>query len=122
MALEITASGALNYLDANNTQATLFLNGFQDSVTNKLIERVTMQILTTDTPLKLGSITSLGWFFGINRDPTNYLELRVGALGTKCAYLPPLGFACFRWGSGVTAPSAIANTAACALDYLLVST
>ncbi len=121
MADEITLSGALAYLDSELTSDELSVSGLTASVATKLIQRIKMSIPITEVALKLGTITSLGWFIGINRDATNYVELRVSTGSTKFAKLTAGKFAIFQFGSGITAPYAIADTAACQLDYLLIS-
>lgn len=58
----------------------------------------------------------------INRDSTNFLTLKTGTGGTVMIKIPPGKFALFHFGSGVTAPYAIADTAACQLEYIICST
>ena len=73
----------------------------------------------TEEVLDLGELASLGVFIARNDDPTNYLEIRsgTGAGNDIHKFLPGETWA-WRWGSDVTAPFAIANTAACYLTYL----
>lgn len=92
------------------------------SITTKLFVYEKMSITTSEVALKLGTLSALGWFIGINRDPTNYIELRVATAGTKFAKLSAGEVALFKFGSGVTAPYAIANTGACQMEYLLLNT
>jgi len=79
------------------------------------------QIGTSEEAIDLGGLSTLGWAFFINVDPTNFIELRTGTGGTKFAKLQANGgFALLRLGSGITAPYAIADTAACWMRYAIV--
>lgn len=77
---------------------------------------------TSEEAIVLGENTSPGWAFFINRDSTNYVELRVATGGAKFTKLKPGEFCLLRLGSGAQAPFAIADTAACVLEYLICST
>ena len=77
---------------------------------------------TSEEAITLGEVTSPGWAFFINRDETNFIELRVATGGAKFAKLKPGEFAFLRLGSGAQAPYAIADTAACQLEYKIFMT
>lgn len=76
---------------------------------------------TTEEALALGDVTTGGWFFAINRDSTNYVEIRSGTGATDLVRLNAGEWCAFRMSSDASAPYAIANTAAVVLEYLLLS-
>lgn len=78
------------------------------------------EIGTSEEALELGDISTGGYLIAINRDATNYLELRSGTGGTDLVRINAGEIACFRVSSDATAPYAIANTSACVLEYLLL--
>ncbi len=121
MASEITLSAMLDYVDSEDASLGLLVRDLVVSVATKKYVLLKQNIGTSEEALKLGEITSLGWALFINRDATNYVELRVSTGSTKFCKLLAGECALFRFGSGVTAPYAIADTAACQLEYLLVS-
>lgn len=121
MANEITLSGNLSYSDANGAKQELGVESLLQSVTTKITHRGQQSIATTETSIELGSVSSAGYVILINRDATNYVEVKTAASGTIFAKLPPGGFCLLYLGSGVTAPVAIANTAACIVDALVCS-
>ena len=77
-------------------------------------------IATSATAIPLGGITSCGWAFFYNSDATNFLAIRNGSGGADVIKLKageiamlPLLDACV--------PYAIADTAACLLEFLIFS-
>ncbi len=122
MANELTLYASLQYADSElSAFALATLPAVVSNVTMKLVEWVKMSVGLSEVALKLGTITSLGWFMGINRDPTNFIELRVSTGSTKFCKMMKGEPAFFRFGSGISAPYAIADTAACQIEYLLIS-
>lgn len=75
---------------------------------------------TSDETLTVGDVSSLGYIVCKNRDATNYLELGYTS-GTYFAKLKAGEICAFRAGSGLTTIHAKANTAACDLEYFLIS-
>ena len=76
---------------------------------------------TTEEAIQLGEVGTLGYAIFINRDETNYLEIRsASGAGNDIIKLKAGELAMFRFGSDVTAPYAIANTSACVLEYLII--
>lgn len=91
------------------------------SQTTKKFVHHAPSIGVTEEALALGELSApFGLFIGINRDDTNYLEIRsaTGA-ANDIVKIPAGGFAVFFMGSDITAPYAIATTAACVLEYWL---
>lgn len=120
MANEVTISGSLEYADSEGSDELFTLAEVMFSVTDKLFVRHKQAIGTTEEAIDLGGLATLGWAVFKNLSATNYVELRsaTGA-GNDIIKLPALGFAIFYFGSDVTAPFAIANTASCQLEYLI---
>jgi hypothetical protein len=129
MANELTVSGSFKYSDGLQPELSIFLDSFISSITTKRPFRNTQNIGTTEEAIDLGDLTTFGYAVFVNLDPTNYLEIRsaTGA-GNDIIKLPArdgnnrCSFAIFHFGSDVTAPFAIANTAACNLLYILCPT
>jgi hypothetical protein len=82
-----------------------------------------MLVTSSEMAIPLGSVTALGWAIFVNRDPTNYVDIRVGTGTSKFARLPAGGNfpAVFYFGPDVTAPYIIANVASCYVDYFIAS-
>lgn len=117
MANELTISGSITFNDTDETAAVTALNA---SMTGTRFIHMRQSIATSEEALGLGELSgsTLGWFWAKNLDSTNYLEIRSGTgAGNDVIKLKAGEFCLLRWGSDVTAPFAIANTAACLLEY-----
>lgn len=122
MANEITLSGTLSYADSEELDVELAVESFLASVSTKRAFKHKMTVTTAEVAIELGTITSLGWAMFVNRDSTNYLELRsASGAANDLIKIPPGGFAIFYFGSDVTAPYAIADTASCSMVYVICS-
>lgn len=75
---------------------------------------------TSEEALDLGDIATGGYFVAINRDPTNYVQIRSGTGATDLVRLEAGETCAFRLSPDATAPYAIADTAACELEFLLI--
>lgn len=120
MANELTLTGSLSYSDSESADLTLDLSKIA-SVTTKIFVWNKQNIGITEEAINLGEVSSLGWAIFVNRDATNFIELRTGTGATKFAKLKAGEFCVFRFGSGITAPYAIADTAACQMEYIIIS-
>lgn len=116
---ELTINFNLTYLDADGVNAVVELVDALQTVTTQRPHLFTQAITTSEVALNLGPLASLGWAGFVNLDPTNFIELRVGTGSTKFAKLWPGKGALFYFGSGITAPYAIADTATCKLFGLI---
>ena len=76
---------------------------------------------TTEEALELGDLSTGGYLIGVNRDATNYMEIRSGTGATDLIRLNAGEVCCFRVSGDATAPYVIANTAAVEFEYLLLS-
>lgn len=123
MANEITMNASLGYVDSELASLILAIpQNLQKTITTKRYVLNRLVVTTAELAIPLGNLSSLGYYLFINRDPTNYVELRVSTGGVKFARLDPVnGFACGRFGSGISAPFAIANTASCDVDYFILA-
>jgi hypothetical protein len=129
MADEITASVSLSYEDTENTTGSLAVVNLVKTVTTKKITRLKQNVGITEEAIDLGDISAPGYALFINRDTTNFINLKVATSGAIFAKLLPDtdgdgngGFACLQLGSGAQAPFAIADTAACQMDVFIIST
>ena len=90
------------------------------NVTGNFYIQDTMSVTTAALAIPQGSVVTPHWAFFQNLDPTNYLTLFNGASGAvfarllagDCAFVP-LDPACVPWAQ--------ANTAACQMEYLIIS-
>lgn len=123
MANEITLNASLAYSDSEGTEAALTpIVNLLATVASKRVISYKVNVGTSEEALPLGDVTAPGWAMFINRDETNYVELRVATGGAKFAKLKPGEFALLRLGSGAQVPYAIADTDACQLECLLIQT
>src|ERR1043165_6248239 len=124
MASEITVTATLSYANAAHSiaQKLLTLAGVQFNITGKEYAAGMMSVPTTagGTAIPVSNLATLGWAMFKNNDATNYVELLSAASGTKFAKLAPGEIALFRFSSNITAPAALANTAAVNLEYLIL--
>ena len=121
MSLEISLSGSLSFTSATGiTDSLATPAATNDSPAQLSITRLTQLATTTQAPINLGALNTLGWFICVNRDPTNYVTLLTSNGGVGFAKIGP-GKSCgpIYAGNGVTAPAILANTANCAVDILM---
>ena|SRR5688572_23455516 len=121
MADELTIRATLNYSDSEGSDDGISEDEILVDVATKRYIHLKQNIGTSEEALILGDLSSLGYAIFVNRDTTNFVEIRTGTGGTKIVKLKAGEKACFRFGSGVTAPYAIADTAAVQLEYLIVN-
>lgn len=119
MANEITVAALLSFAkgvlsDTMQKTATTF------DMTGVPYERRTMSVPTTagGTALPLGDVTTPGYCFIRNTDPTNYITVKPAAAGVDTIKIKAGEFAVFRFAAA--APAVLANTAACVIEYLLL--
>lgn len=73
----------------------------------------------TEEAMKLGELTALGWCLIVNFDPTNYVSILASTGGLNIIRVPPASGELFHFGTSVTAPYLIANTAPVNVAYLI---
>lgn len=121
MANEITVSGSLAYDDAEGAGFERAISSLQITVSSKKYVAQRMTVTTSEVAIPLGGVSTLGWAYFMNLDPTNFIELRTGTGGTKWCKLRAGHWAILPLGSGITAPYAIADTASCDMEYAIIS-
>ena len=78
----------------------------------------TQTIGTSPEAIDLGDITTPGYIVIKNRDATNFVEIRDGSGGADVVKLLAGDVQCFRLATST--PFAVADTASCEIEYLLV--
>lgn len=122
MANEITVNASLAYEDSEDADELFSLTDLLASVASKKYIKHKQNIGTSEEAITLGEVTTPGWAIFINRDETNFINLKVATGGAIFAKLKPGEIALLRLGSGAQAPYAIADTAACQLEFFLINT
>ena len=118
MANELTITNLLKYAGAGRPQE-FNLGGKVVSLTTDKFNHHLHSVGTTEEAMDLGELATIAWCWIKNHDGTNFVELRTATAGTKFAKLLAGEAALFRFGSGVTAPYLIADTAACLVEYII---
>ena len=75
---------------------------------------------TSEEAITLGDSGAGGYMLLINRDSTNFVEIRQATGAADLIRLLAGNIACFRLSPDATAPFAIADTAACDLEVFLI--
>lgn len=121
MANEITLNAALTVFKSTYMSAAVgrVMTRSFTMTGNYMIEGV-VTVATSATAIPLGSITSPHWAYFLNTDTTNYVTIRNGAGGTDLIQLLA-GEAFFGPLLSTSVPYAVANTAACVLEYMIIS-
>lgn len=122
MANEVLVRGSLVYDDSVSDPIQLAIGDLFATVADKLKSALTIAVGITERAIPLGDVTAPGWAIFVNRDPTNFIELRVGTAGAKFGKMLPGEFAILRLGAGAQAPYAIADTSPCMMEYIICAT
>ena len=119
MADEITLTISLKF----NKGSTTFTEGVNDlgiDVAGSVIMHNRQSVGTLEEAIVLGDVGMGGYILAINRDATNFVEIRAATGVADMVKLLPGEPACFRFPASATAPFAIADTGACELEYWLI--
>ena len=120
MADELTITASVTYEDSDGVEEIVrSLTGLGVTVTTKRFVHVKNSIGVTEEAMTLGEVSTLGYCWIKNLDETNFVEVRVSTGSTKMVKVKAGEASLFRFGSGVTAPYIIADTAACLVEYIL---
>lgn len=122
MADEIELNATLAYDDAEGQSDFLQVVAKFADVDSKGMLRFSAQVPITELELVAGGISGFGWIMIINRDATNFVELRVSTGGARIAKMLPGEFVLLRKSTGMTDPYLIADTATCKVDVLMILT
>jgi hypothetical protein len=126
MSNPITAQAQLQYNNSAGINVSMPPTSFDTAnvaITGSHFIQATMSVPTTSggTAIPVTDLANLGLACFQNLDPTNYIDLLSAASGTAFARLlpgdPPF---LFRFNPGITAPAALAHTAACNLQYMIL--
>lgn len=120
MADELTLTASFAY-SKSSTSLSLVVNGLQVDVSGTAALHARQTVGTSEEALNLGDVTAVGYLIVVNRDDTNFVEIRPG---TGVADLIKIGageVALFRLATTATAPYVIADTASCQIEYILLS-
>lgn len=122
MANELTISASLTYADSFDVAESVTKQNFQRTPATLKPVKTIQTINTSETALLLGDGNTLtgGDMWVRNLDATNYVEIKVAAAGAIFCKLLPGRFCLVPPGSGMTAPVAIANTAAVKVEIMTV--
>jgi hypothetical protein len=124
MADEIKVFGTLIYEDDEGGSIKISDDGdVVVDITTKKFTQVKVSVGLTEEAIPLGEVSALGWAFFKNHDDTNFAQIRTATSGTAMIKVPAGAFAGpFMFGSGVTAPFWIADTAAVMMTAVILST
>ena len=119
MANELTIDAQVAYSDATGATDGLSVAALEVTLGVKLFIHQKVSVGTSEQAINVTGIATLGYCMIVNRDDTNFVEVRTATGATKFAKLNAGEVALFRFGSGVTAPFILADTAACNVEILL---
>lgn len=119
MSDELTLRASLSF-EKGSTVIELAMGSttFDVSGTNGLKNRQSIGFAAEEAVL-VGDVAAGGYFLGVNRDPTNFIELRPGSGLADMIRLEPGDFCLFRLTDDATL-YALADTAACDLEYAII--
>lgn len=118
MADELTLRVDLTF-EKDDDVLELLLGRIKRDVTGKKPLKHRQTIGTSEEAVVVGDVGAGGFFVGINKDATNYIELRPGSGLADLVRLKPGDPCLFRLTDDATL-YAIANTAACDLLYAII--
>lgn len=119
MADELTIDATVTYADADGVTDTLSIAALEVTLGVKVFSHQKILVATSEQAVNITGITTLGYAMFINRDETNFVEIRTGTGATKFIKLEAGEVALFRFGSGITAPFIIADTAPCLVEVII---
>lgn len=119
MADELRINASIELNDSEGSAFVLDVVDFLVSLTTKKFIRYKQNVGTSEEAMVLPEGGSLGYCMIVNRDATNFVSLLRATASTNTLRIDPGGVALFRFGSGITAPYLIADTAACQVEYVI---
>lgn len=121
MANEVTYTTSVSFLKGNMDAALSFTHaGKLATVSGTRSIKNVQSIGTAEEAIGKGELASLGIMWVKNMDGTNFVSLLTGTGGVKFMKLLPGEAWAFRVGGDITAPFAIADTAACSIQYGII--
>jgi hypothetical protein len=119
MANELTISASLEYSDDVDVEASASITELLRTLTTKKVLKTKQSVGTSEEALIIGDISTRAWCMLINRDPTNFINVKVATGGAIFAKLLAGEFCLLRLGSGAQSPFVIADTASCELEIVI---
>jgi hypothetical protein len=119
MADEITLTVKLRY-EADGDETELGVDDLSITVAGSQIVHNVQSVGTSEEALNLGEVATGGVLLAVNRDPTNFVELRAATGETDAVRLNAGEPAVMRVSADAAAPYVIADTAAVRLEYWLI--
>lgn len=122
MAASQTGTFTLTFVTAAGVSRQLNLPATSFTLAGKDYLQYIQTIPTTagGTALNVAGLTAPRWLAVINRDATNYVDIMTATSGTAFARLLPGEGLMLPLNSGITAPAALAHTAAVDVEVLLI--
>lgn len=122
MANEITISASLSVAKGNVSSEALAISALKATLAGEDFIKATQSIPTTagGTAIGLGGLSTVGWMLIKNNDNTNFVDILTAVSGTAFARLKPGEICLFRIAPALTAPAAMANTAAVMIESILI--
>ncbi len=118
MADELTIRATLSFTkNSTNVELSAGPSDFDVTGTNAMKHR--QEIGTSEEAVTIGNVAAGGYILVVNRDATNYVTLRPGSGLTDLIRLEAGDFALFRLDDSATL-YALANTAACEIEYAII--
>lgn len=123
MANELSYSAAFTFQKGNMKELAESFIGLVSNIAGGVVYHNAPSIgFAAEEALPLGDVTAAKAFFCFyNTDDSNYVEIR-SATGASndILYVPPRGVCMGFFGTDISAPYALANTAAVVLEYWLI--
>lgn len=119
MALELSMSGTASYEDAVGITASIDIPNILRTLSTKKVLHTKQSVGIVEEALVLGDIVTRGECILVNRDPTNFVNVKVATSGAIFAKLLPGGWCKLQLGSGAQSPYLIADTAECEIEIFL---
>lgn len=117
MANELTVSCSLTFTKSGNGDSKAY-SGISIDVSGSKTTKIRQTIGTSEEALDIGDIGTCGFIIGKNLDATNYIEIRPGSGETDLVKVGPGEPFMFRLA--MSGPYAIADTASCDIEFLIV--
>jgi hypothetical protein len=119
MAGELKLTIKLDY-DKGSVDLDFPSTEFSVDVTSTLAHHGVQNIGTSEEAIELGGVAAGGYVLMVNRDATNYVEIREGTGIADLVRILPGEPALFRLTDTATAPFAVANSAGCDVEVFVI--
>lgn len=119
MADELKLTVALRYSKGSVSEDADVVDLGIDVAGTQLIHNIQTAPITNDEALELGDVGAGGYVFMINRDATNFVEIRAATNPSADLIKLLPGDPCLFRITGDCAPYILADTATCELEYWL---